>query len=161
MMAVPPPVLSMAPRPCHAMFNPGHATCDALQRADGTISPLNFTLLWPYHAGLRAKLALQRRVSSEPSFSQVGGQGCTGSGAGAGKAAIAEKAAGAALKVVSIVEQTSSCRPAARLGVQQVPGGQKLPPTATALCCSIPINRRSLMTTTSVLGPASRSWCPR
>lgn len=71
MMAVPPPVLSMAPRPCHAMFNPGHATCDAMQRADGTISTLNFTLLWPYHAGLRAKLALQRRVSSEPSFSQV------------------------------------------------------------------------------------------
>lgn len=77
MVAVPPPVLGMAPRPlpCHAMPNPGHATCDPLQRADGTISPLNFTLLWPYHAGLRAKLALQRRVSSEPSFSQVGGQG--------------------------------------------------------------------------------------
>lgn len=42
-----------------------------LQRADGTIGPVSFTLLWPYHAGLRAKLALQRRVSSEPSFSQV------------------------------------------------------------------------------------------
>ncbi|KAI7840365.1 hypothetical protein COHA_005909 [Chlorella ohadii] len=39
--------------------------------ADGTISPLSFSLLWPYHAGLRAKLALQRRVSTEPAFSQI------------------------------------------------------------------------------------------
>ena len=53
--------------PCRASNRP------ILQRADGTISPVSFTLLWPYHAGLRAKLALQRRVSSEPSFSQVGG----------------------------------------------------------------------------------------
>ena len=43
-----------------------------LQRADGTINPLHFTLLWPYHVGLRAKLALQRRLSSEPSFDRVG-----------------------------------------------------------------------------------------
>lgn len=43
----------------------------AMQRSDGTISPLRFTLLWPYHVGLRAKLALQRRVSSEPAYSQA------------------------------------------------------------------------------------------
>lgn len=42
------------------------------KRADGTINPLHFTLLWPYHVGLRAKLALQRRLSSEPSFDRVG-----------------------------------------------------------------------------------------
>ncbi|EFN58779.1 hypothetical protein CHLNCDRAFT_56882 [Chlorella variabilis] len=41
------------------------------KRADGTIDPVRFTLLWPYHVGLRAKLALQRRFSSEPSFDQV------------------------------------------------------------------------------------------
>jgi hypothetical protein len=44
----------------------------ALQRADGTINPLHFALLWPYHVGLRAKLALQRRLSSEPSFDSIG-----------------------------------------------------------------------------------------
>lgn len=34
---------------------------------------------------------------------------------------VAEKAAGVAVESVSIVEQTSSCRPAARLGAQQDP----------------------------------------
>lgn len=29
--------------------------------------------MWPYHAALRAKLAVQRRVSSEPAWSQVTG----------------------------------------------------------------------------------------
>lgn len=32
---------------------------------------MRFTLLWPYHLGLRMKLGLQRRLSSEPSFHQV------------------------------------------------------------------------------------------
>lgn len=42
-----------------------------LQRSDGTIDPVRFALLWPYHFSLRAKLALQRKYSSEPSFNQV------------------------------------------------------------------------------------------
>ncbi|PSC71447.1 dual specificity phosphatase domain [Micractinium conductrix] len=49
----------------------GRTTWIMGKRADGTINPVHFTLLWPYHVGLRAKLALQRRLSSEPSFSQV------------------------------------------------------------------------------------------
>ncbi|KAL4424957.1 hypothetical protein ABPG77_002842 [Micractinium sp. CCAP 211/92] len=49
----------------------GHTTGLLGKRADGTIDPSRFALLWPYHVGLRAKLALQRRLSSEPSFSQV------------------------------------------------------------------------------------------
>lgn len=38
--------------------------------ADGSLSP-RALLLWPYHAGLRAKLAVQRRRSSEPLFDEV------------------------------------------------------------------------------------------
>lgn len=58
------------PRPARRP-HPASRLLLALQRADGTIDPVRFTLLWPYHVGLRAKLALQRRFSSEPSFDQV------------------------------------------------------------------------------------------
>ena len=64
------------PRVAHPLYSshiPPLPSCPlAPQRADGTITPLHFTLLWPYHVGLRAKLALQRRLSSEPSFDRVG-----------------------------------------------------------------------------------------
>lgn len=38
---------------------------------DGTINALGFALFWPYHIGLRLKLALQRRISIEPTWNQV------------------------------------------------------------------------------------------
>lgn len=57
-----------------------------LQRADGTISPLRFGLLWPYHLGLRTKLALQRRISSEPAYSQARGPPLGGPAWGLGPA---------------------------------------------------------------------------
>lgn len=48
-----------------------HSTWVMGKNAQGEISTLAFALLYPYHIGLRAKLALQRRVSSEPSWSRV------------------------------------------------------------------------------------------
>ncbi|KAI3436780.1 hypothetical protein D9Q98_006191 [Chlorella vulgaris] len=48
-----------------------HTTGLLGKRSDGTIDPVRFALLWPYHFSLRAKLALQRKYSSEPSFNQV------------------------------------------------------------------------------------------
>ena len=44
------------------------------KRADGSISALGLLAFAPYHAGLRAKLALQRRFSSEPAWNLVAGQ---------------------------------------------------------------------------------------
>lgn len=41
------------------------------QTPQGTIKPLNLSLLWPYHAALRTKLALQRAVSDEPAWNAV------------------------------------------------------------------------------------------
>lgn len=38
---------------------------------EGTISPLGLAVFWPYHLGLRTKLAIQRRVSSERSWDQI------------------------------------------------------------------------------------------
>lgn len=49
----------------------GHTVGLLGKRPDGTISPVRFSMLWPYHVGLRAKLALQRQLSSEPSFDQI------------------------------------------------------------------------------------------
>ena len=43
-----------------------------MQRRDGSIRPLALALLWPYHLGLRTKLALQRAHSSEPAFNALG-----------------------------------------------------------------------------------------
>lgn len=37
----------------------------------GQINPLGIAFLWPYHVGLRAKLAIQRRLSSEPAFNKI------------------------------------------------------------------------------------------
>lgn len=48
-----------------------HSTWILGKRKDGTISSVSKTLFWPYHAGLRAKLAMQRRVSSEPAWNQI------------------------------------------------------------------------------------------
>lgn len=64
----------MAPAPAGTRPPPGQPPfCRpaTAQRPNGTISPLHFTLLWPYHLGLRGKLALQRMISTEPSFSQA------------------------------------------------------------------------------------------
>eukprot|EP00882_Tetradesmus_deserticola_P019709 GHRQ01021239.1.p1 GENE.GHRQ01021239.1~~GHRQ01021239.1.p1 ORF type:complete len:277 (+),score=60.15 GHRQ01021239.1:556-1386(+) len=41
------------------------------KRSDGHISPVSRLLFWPYHAGLRGKLWVQRRKSTEPLFDQV------------------------------------------------------------------------------------------
>jgi hypothetical protein len=41
------------------------------KRKDGKISPVSMAVFWPYHVGLRAKLAIQRRVSSEPAWDQI------------------------------------------------------------------------------------------
>jgi len=49
-----------------------HTTWIMGKRKNGTISPLAFTALWPYHVGLRAKLAIQRKVSTEPSWDAMG-----------------------------------------------------------------------------------------
>lgn len=48
-----------------------HTTWILGKTPDGKINPLGATLLWPYHIGLRAKLALQRRFSSEPAFNKI------------------------------------------------------------------------------------------
>eukprot|EP00887_Chlorella_sp_A99_P001424 scaffold8.g1424.t1 len=53
----------------HTTWLLGKASGDG--RTNGTIKPLSFALFWPYHAGLRAKLAIQRQLSSEPSFSKA------------------------------------------------------------------------------------------
>lgn len=41
------------------------------KRADGRIDTLRFGLFWPYHAGLRMKLGMQRLLSSEPVWNQI------------------------------------------------------------------------------------------
>lgn len=41
------------------------------KRADGTIGPFSKLVFWPYHLGLRGKLWIQRRKSSEPLFDKV------------------------------------------------------------------------------------------
>jgi protein-tyrosine phosphatase len=41
------------------------------KKGDGTIDPLNMALWWPYHAGLRAKLAIQRRITDEPAWHRI------------------------------------------------------------------------------------------
>jgi hypothetical protein len=41
------------------------------KRKDGSINPISQTLFYPYHIGLRTKLAIQRRVSSEPAWDQI------------------------------------------------------------------------------------------
>jgi hypothetical protein len=43
----------------------------AQKRSDGHISLASRLLFWPYHAGLRGKLWIQRRKSTEPLFDQV------------------------------------------------------------------------------------------
>jgi hypothetical protein len=48
-----------------------HSTWMLGKRKDGSISPVSRALFWPYHAGMRIKLGLQRRVSSEPAFNQI------------------------------------------------------------------------------------------
>eukprot|EP00879_Flechtneria_rotunda_P029300 GHRR01031644.1.p1 GENE.GHRR01031644.1~~GHRR01031644.1.p1 ORF type:complete len:164 (-),score=40.89 GHRR01031644.1:10-501(-) len=42
-----------------------------LKWANGSISPLSQLAFWPYHAGLRGKLWIQRRRSAEPLFNNV------------------------------------------------------------------------------------------
>jgi hypothetical protein len=44
------------------------------QTSSGSIHPLGLLAFWPYHAGLRAKLAAQRRLSSEPAYNRVASQ---------------------------------------------------------------------------------------
>jgi hypothetical protein len=48
-----------------------HTTWVLGKGKDGSISTFGFMLFWPYHIGLRLKLALQRRISSEPTWNQV------------------------------------------------------------------------------------------
>ncbi|KAK2080810.1 hypothetical protein QBZ16_000664 [Prototheca wickerhamii] len=48
-----------------------HIAGTGLLTPQGTIKPLNLSLLWPYHAALRTKLALQRAVSDEPAWNAV------------------------------------------------------------------------------------------
>lgn len=142
-----------------------HASPPSPQSADGTISPLSFSLLWPYHAGLRAKLALQRRVSTEPAFSQVGLPFeplstrerpealccCHAWSLLASKlvrcGSIASLPAGMGLEDGwASAHQRSEAALAAQLPSHSVP---------------LLLDRRSPMTTTLAPGPASRSWCPR
>ena len=42
-----------------------------LQTTRGQISAWNFVLLWPYHVGLRSKLWIQRRASTEPHWTLI------------------------------------------------------------------------------------------
>lgn len=48
-----------------------HSTAMLGKRRDGTISPLGMLAFWPYHVSLRAKLAIQRRLSEEPAWDQI------------------------------------------------------------------------------------------
>ena len=48
-----------------------HSTWVLGKGNNGTISLPSKILFWPYHAGLRAKLALQRRYSSEAVWDQI------------------------------------------------------------------------------------------
>lgn len=41
------------------------------KRSDGTIDPVRLVLFWPYHVGLRAKLAIQRKLGTEPTWNAV------------------------------------------------------------------------------------------
>lgn len=41
------------------------------KRKDGTIAPAAALLFWPYHVGLRTKLFIQRRVSTEPAYNKI------------------------------------------------------------------------------------------
>ena len=41
------------------------------KRPDGALAPLAAAAFWPYHVGLRGKLAVQRRVSTEPAWNAV------------------------------------------------------------------------------------------
>jgi len=49
-----------------------HTTWILGKRKDGSVSPIGLALLWPYHFGLRAKLAIQRKLSSEKPFNRIG-----------------------------------------------------------------------------------------
>lgn len=41
------------------------------KRPDGSISPFSLLLFWPYHLGLRGKLWIQRRKSTEPLYDKI------------------------------------------------------------------------------------------
>lgn len=38
---------------------------------NGSIHPVSLIVWWPYHLGLRTKLYIQRRVSSEPLYNKI------------------------------------------------------------------------------------------
>ena len=48
-----------------------HTTWLLGKHKDGTISGLNRVIFWPYFAGLQAKLAIQRRYSTEPAWNRI------------------------------------------------------------------------------------------
>ncbi len=48
-----------------------HTTWLLGKQDDGHIHPLSLTLLYPYHVGLRAKLAIQRLISDEAIFDRI------------------------------------------------------------------------------------------
>ena len=43
----------------------------SMQRENGDISALGIVAFWPYHLGLRTKLSIQRRISTEPAWNQI------------------------------------------------------------------------------------------
>jgi hypothetical protein len=56
-------------------FPPCHLTT-VMQRADGRIAPWGLALWWPYHLALRSKLALQRRLTTEPAWNKIADGWC-------------------------------------------------------------------------------------
>ena len=48
-----------------------HSTWLLGKRKDGTLSPASLIFFYPYHVGLRTKLAIQRRYSTEPAYDRI------------------------------------------------------------------------------------------
>ncbi|DBB06424.1 hypothetical protein WJX77_007711 [Trebouxia sp. C0004] len=49
----------------------GHSTQLLGKTASGSIPYWNLVILWPYHVGLRSKLWIQRRISTEPHWTLI------------------------------------------------------------------------------------------
>jgi len=72
-----------AATPCLPLLVPAYLTglqlclsfdriaCALLQTVSGSIPYWNLLLLWPYHVGLRGKLWIQRRTSTEPHWTLI------------------------------------------------------------------------------------------
>ena len=54
-----------------ALFKISWRDLCSMQRPDGTISVPGLLLFWPYHWGLRTKLFIQRRITSEPAWNRI------------------------------------------------------------------------------------------